>query len=213
MLIAEIGNNHFGDFNKAKELIKAAIDSGADLVKAQAFLPQDIKGGSMPRSFYKQCAFNGWRWLSLADYTQSLGGKLFFSIFSEELAFLKGVAGWHKLAAGQSEKCDYDMLEFLDTPKNILSFKTKPAYEFKNALTMAASGHFDEPDWSLIHALKGYSCHNVGINHCKAALALGAVTIEKHFTLEKDKSYNGITFRDTVHGSTPDEFEKLAKIF
>jgi len=37
MVIAEIGNNHEGDFNIAKDMVKMAADSGADAVKFQTF--------------------------------------------------------------------------------------------------------------------------------------------------------------------------------
>ncbi len=37
MIIAEIGNNHEGNFQLAKNLIKSAAESGADAVKFQTF--------------------------------------------------------------------------------------------------------------------------------------------------------------------------------
>ena len=37
LVIAEIGNNHEGDFELAKDMINAAADSGADIVKFQTF--------------------------------------------------------------------------------------------------------------------------------------------------------------------------------
>ena len=37
MIIAEIGNNHEGNFNIAKDMVKMAADSGADAVKFQTF--------------------------------------------------------------------------------------------------------------------------------------------------------------------------------
>ena len=57
LLIAEVGNNHFGDFRKAMEMAKIAKESGADLVKMQAFDAADVKGSMVP-GFYKQCAFS-----------------------------------------------------------------------------------------------------------------------------------------------------------
>ena len=39
-IVAEIGNNHEGDFNLAKQLISLASDSGADAVKFQTFIPE-----------------------------------------------------------------------------------------------------------------------------------------------------------------------------
>ena len=37
LIIAEIGNNHEGDFNIACEMIEAAAEAGADAVKFQTF--------------------------------------------------------------------------------------------------------------------------------------------------------------------------------
>ena len=37
LIIAEIGNNHEGDFNVACEMIEAAAEAGADAVKFQTF--------------------------------------------------------------------------------------------------------------------------------------------------------------------------------
>ena len=41
IIVAEIGNNHEGDYNLAKELIALASDSGADAVKFQTFKTED----------------------------------------------------------------------------------------------------------------------------------------------------------------------------
>lgn len=41
-IIAEIGNNHNGNADTAKELIDAAVDAGADAVKFQSFRGEDI---------------------------------------------------------------------------------------------------------------------------------------------------------------------------
>ena len=44
-IIAEIGWNHMGDMNLAKEMIKAAHDSGANSVKTQVFDVKRLKPG------------------------------------------------------------------------------------------------------------------------------------------------------------------------
>ena len=42
LIIAEAGVNHNGDPNLAKQLIDAAADAGADLVKFQTFKAQSL---------------------------------------------------------------------------------------------------------------------------------------------------------------------------
>ena len=39
-VIAEIGNNHEGNFHLAKKMISLAAESGADAVKFQTFIPE-----------------------------------------------------------------------------------------------------------------------------------------------------------------------------
>ena len=42
LVIAEIGNNHEGDFNVACEMIEAAAEAGADAVKFQTIVPNRL---------------------------------------------------------------------------------------------------------------------------------------------------------------------------
>ena len=56
-----------------------------------------------------------------------------------------------------------------------------------------------------VHA--GYSDHTLGLNACRAAVALGATVIEKHFTDQKE----GRTFRDHELSSEPEELKVLVE--
>ena len=42
LIIAEIGNNHEGDFELAKDMIDAAAEAGADAVKFQTIIPNQL---------------------------------------------------------------------------------------------------------------------------------------------------------------------------
>ena len=42
LIIAEIGNNHEGDFSLAKDMIDAAAESGADAIKLQTITPHRL---------------------------------------------------------------------------------------------------------------------------------------------------------------------------
>ena len=90
---------------------------------------------------------------------------------------------------------------------------------FKKSEVLFASEYLDEYiDLSIIDNFKsilkrnvGYSDHSIGIDKCvEAHEKYGCNFIEKHFTLEKDVVISGKVFRDTIHGLTPKEFEKLA---
>ena len=47
-IIAEIGNNHEGNFNNAKKLIRAAASTGVDAVKFQTFITDDFVRSNYP---------------------------------------------------------------------------------------------------------------------------------------------------------------------
>ena len=84
--IAEFSNMHGGDFEHAKDLIRAACDAGADVVKGQAYdNPQAIidMGGSMPLEFYQQCMFTVDQYLELIEFGKQIGIDVFFTICSD----------------------------------------------------------------------------------------------------------------------------------
>lgn len=56
LIIAEAGVNHNGDMALAKELIAAAAEAGADLVKFQTFIAANIISGSAPKAEYQKGA-------------------------------------------------------------------------------------------------------------------------------------------------------------
>ena len=43
IVIAEIGENHIGDMELAKNMIKEAAKAGADIVKFQSYLSEEVK--------------------------------------------------------------------------------------------------------------------------------------------------------------------------
>ena len=56
LIIAEAGVNHNGDRGLAKELIAAAAEAGADLVKFQTFSAAKLSSGDAPKAEYQKGA-------------------------------------------------------------------------------------------------------------------------------------------------------------
>lgn len=98
-VIAEISANHLQDFNRAKSIIKAAADSGADAVKLQTYKPDTITLNCKTDDFlathgspwegkniyeiYKT-AYTPWEWHGeLIAYANALGISCFSSPFDE----------------------------------------------------------------------------------------------------------------------------------
>lgn len=221
-LIAEVGNNHFGNFAMAKELIMAASDSGAYMVKLQAFEPKDIVGGSMPKEFYEQCAFTFEQYKELIFFGREKGIAVFYSIFSESLVNLRHFQRWHKISGKQTIEA-VNSNRFIDSPFTYISFPKSHlvhAYGLQNAIPLYVSDYMvSDPELFRLEYLAkitpgkpfGYSDHTLGTDACEIAVkSYGARVIEKHFTLEKNIKFQGQVFRDTIHGATPKEFRFLA---
>lgn len=220
VLIAEIGNCHLGNLDKAKELVRAAKDCGADLCKSQAFIGKDIKHGSMPKSFYRKCELTFEQYVELIEYGEQIGIDVFYSIFSRNVEQLIFHQKWHKIAGIQTMQ-GFNHIEKKDTDRVFVSIPEggrKPKLEHCHIMHVSAYLTYYPGLQNIDHLTEiygrqcGYSDHTIGITHpIKAVKEYGANVIEKHFTLDKDIQYLGQLYRDAVHSSLPQEFEKLAK--
>jgi len=231
IFIAEIGNNHFGSFQNFRELVSAAKDSGATHVKSQLFNPLKLKG-SMPVEFYQKCAEIHHRLPLLEEIAEKAGIHLFFSCF-DAFEEYEAKQKFKKIAAPQSEQIfrHGKVLKrwFIDN-KNVIISLGKGIKHFpilSKAVVLHASEYLtDTPNLGRItemmrfydnvygreKGLVGYSDHTIGIRACIDAIEIhGANYIEKHFTIKKNLKYNGVVFRDTVHGATPKEFQELTR--
>lgn len=94
-IVAEMSANHNMDFGRAKDIIKAAKESGADAIKIQTYTPDTItidsdmpafitKGIWEGRTLYELYgkAYTPWEWQQdLRDYAKELGLDFFSSPF------------------------------------------------------------------------------------------------------------------------------------
>ena len=80
-IVAEIGNNHEGNINIAKKMIREAKKSGADAVKFQTFIPEnyvsdlDRKRLRILKKF--QLSFK--QFYDLSNYAKKVGINFFFN--------------------------------------------------------------------------------------------------------------------------------------
>jgi len=214
-LIAEIGNNHFGSIQRFKDLCYAAKESGATHVKSQA----GVTSGSMPKEFYKMSDLGLDVYIDLIYWCESeLNIPLFYSVFSDAYSKLYLHQKIQKVAASQFDSSNVQLYDGKDC---LISLKNpEHSHLIKRAKVMWAGEYLDnDPDLSNIHRVLsfstqnqcGYSDHSVGPFKCIEAITeYDADIIEKHFTLEKNIEFLGGVFRDTTHGATPYEFEKIA---
>ena len=135
LIIAEAGVNHNGDFKTAMELIKAASDSGADVVKFQTFKTDKIVSLKAEK----------------ASYQSKMNGKDDNSQFSM-LKKLEMPIEWHQNLMKYAKECnihflstafDLESLEFLHS-LNLKFFKI-PSGEITNKLYLQRLSKYNKP--------------------------------------------------------------------
>jgi sialic acid synthase SpsE len=234
LVIAEIGNNHEGDVNVARELVQRAAEAGADAVKFQSFRtelfvsPTDTERFARMRSFELTAA----DFASLAALARSL--DLLFAttpLDLESVTALEPAVDAFKVASG--DNTFYPLLDKLaktgkplivsggladaDELERIVAFVMSAGSVSELAVLHCVSS-YPAPDeeanlaavTSLAHRLRctvGYSDHTLGIDAAVLSVAAGARIVEKHFTLDVNYS----EFRDHQLSADPVAFAELVE--
>ena len=220
-VIAEIGLNHNGDVELAKQLIDVAADAGADAVKFQKRtpelatpehmrdIPRETPWGTMSYLDYRRrVEFDRDEYIEISDHALLRGLEWFASPWDEpSVAFLEelGVTA-HKVAS--ASLTDHSLLGALrDTGKTVILSTGMSTIEqidtaidvlgTERLLLMHATSTYPmepvEANLRMIPALRdrypgvpvGYSGHERGLQISLAAVALGAVAVERHITLDR----------------------------
>ena len=242
-IIAEIGNNHNGDFDLAMQSIKAAHEAGADAVKFQKrnvdeLLSKEMK--DMPyeneRSFgktYREHRENQELpiedYVKLKEYSESLGMVFFATPFDQTSADELETIGVHAYKIASFDVTNLSLLEYvakkgkpmllstgLSTLDEIdVAVKTILAHNrllVINHCTSLYPTPDEAIDLNMVKVLKeryapvpvGYSGHELDTLPTVASIALGARTVERHFTL--DKNLKGSDHHMSI---TPDTFKQM----
>ncbi len=232
-IVAEIGINHGGNYEYAKELIEKAKESGADAVKFQVFKTEKFYNPRLAKGAYelfKSLELSYENYQKLRDFAESLDLIFFatpldldslyflneintpiFKIASSDITcepFLKEVSD----IAKKSQKIVFLSTGFakLKTIKRAVSF-----FENVNlALLYCVSKYPVEAkdiDLNVITTFKekfhmpiGFSDHSLSYIFDIAAVSLGAKIIEKHFTTD-----NTINSLDHPISLNPENFKKM----
>ncbi|CAB1082052.1 N-acetylneuraminate synthase (EC [Olavius algarvensis Delta 1 endosymbiont] len=214
-IIAEIGINHGGSVERAKEMVDAAWQSGADAVKIQSFITDDFLHKSHPSYQYDvEAEISKEKELEIWEYA----GKKEINLFAtpeefRSLSFIKSLSpNLVKIAAMDFNYKDLVVAAARINKPIILSsgmcsleevLRTvrwvKEAGNDRYIVLHCVSNYPSEPKSCNLNAIRtlknslncpvGFSDHTVGIHIALTAVALGANVIEKHFTL--DHTQNG----------------------
>jgi len=219
-VIAEIGLNHNGSVDIAKQLIDVSADAGAQAVKFQKRTPEiatpehmkatprETPWGTMTYLEYRyRVEFEKEQYTEISEYATSKGLDWFASPWDEpSVDFLEemGVTT-HKVAS--ASVTDLGMLRKLkETGKPIiLSTGMSTLEQIDKAVEILGTDKLvilhatstyplppEEANLRTILTLKdrygvpvGYSGHEPGLQISLAAVALGAVAVERHITLDR----------------------------
>ncbi len=244
-VIAEIGNNHNGDFELAKKSILAAKESGADAVKfqkrdIQKLLSKEMR--EMPyeneRSFGKTYGehrekqeLSKEQFEELKQYSEELGMVFFATPFDTASADALEEIGVHAYKIASFDVTNLPLLEYVAKKGKpiLISTGASTLEEIDRAIeTILAHNNrlivnhctslYPTPDeaidLNMVRVLKeryrplpvGYSGHELDILPTLASIALGASTVERHFTV--DKKLHGSDHHMSIE---PAEFKEMVE--
>ena len=220
-VIGEIGLNHNGDVEIAKQLIDVAADAGAQAVKFQKRTPaistpehmksqpRETPWGTMTYLEYRyRVEFDREQYIEIGDYATMRGLSWFASPWDEvAVDFLEDLdVVAHKVAS--ASVTDIPMLKALAaTGKPIILSTGMSTLEqidlavetlgTDNLIILHATSTYplppEEANLRMITTLRdryagvpiGYSGHERGLQISLGAVALGAVAVERHITLDR----------------------------
>jgi sialic acid synthase SpsE len=236
-IIAEIGNNHEGDFGLAQDMVRAAAAAGADAVKFQTINPVELVSASQTARVaqLEKFRFTYDQFGQLAELAGSCGALFMSTPFDlDAVTFLDGLVPAFKIASGDNDF--FPLLRAVaETGKPVIMsaglmelaeversrdfirgvWQEKGISQELAILHCVSCYPTPEEDANLlaIRALEGlgvvpgYSDHTLGIAAAVASVAVGARIIEKHFTVDKNYS----DFDDHQLSADPDDLKELVR--
>jgi len=230
-IISEIGWNHMGDMDLAKEMIHASKENGADMVKFQTWSVERLKDGPWDtdgrREIYEKAELTKDKHIELYEYSNKLNIPFFSSVFSVEDARLLASVEKDNVKIASFDSTNIELLEVCDGLfKTIyISTGTKRVDEIQRK-----QSHIKNSDVVLLHCVScyplephnvnlprinslksigdgrvGYSDHTSGVEVSKVALEYDIEVIEKHFTIDHD-----LPGRDNKFAILPHELKELS---
>lgn len=229
LIVAEIGNNHEGNFEVACRMVEAAADAGVDAVKFQTFKTRLFTSNADPARFERLSKFE----LTQDQFTQLAElarkrGIIFFStpLDLESAKFLAPIVPVFKIASGDNNF--WPMIDYATSSGKPVIISTGMADLAQ--VTSIAERVKGRTDVAFLHCVAaypvpatevnlraipllavatgctvGWSDHTLTPDASVAAAAIGARIIEKHFTLDKNFS----AFRDHQLSADPAEMRQI----
>lgn len=211
-IIAEAGINHNGNISIAKKLIHEASKCGADAIKFQTIIPDELFSKTVSPKLYdfaSKLSFDKKEHLELMKYAKKKNIEFFSTPLGKKSTDLLDEIGVKIMKIASGELTNHDFIKVVANKRKLMIISTgmSTIQEIAAAVNVVKEKGcpfillhcnssyptpINEANLSTIPYLKkvfgvpiGYSDHTLGIEACIAAIALGACIIEKHFTLDK----------------------------
>ena len=205
--VAELSNNHNGSLDRAKRMIKAAKDAGADFVKFQCFTPDELialrgdgpapepwgsDGYTMATLYAKAQTPHEW-FPKLVEHAKEVGIPWFSSVFGlTSLALLEELdCPAYKIAAIDAEDEGLNKWAAASGKPVIRSERPSDSLPVPVGVTLLCPEGYPQPSAQLgqlrwYHT--GYSYHGTNPETPALAALCGAKLVEVHFQLEDEPS-------------------------
>lgn len=198
-IIAEVSTNHGGSITVAQDFIRECADAGADYVKFQSYQVKHLRRDDPQYAWFQQCELSDGDHDVLMHACAAAGVKFLTTVFNaERVPFLKSL-GLDTIKIGSGEAQDGHVFgACLDAFPRVMFSLGLGEHEghrgiandhvafhcvslYPTPVARVQLQRIQEIDrWA---DAVGWSDHCVGIDVCKAAIAMGAQYIEKHVTL------------------------------
>ena len=204
-IIAECATGHGGDLDIAADMVRAAADSGADLVKFQTYDLAKLNPSDPQKDWLTQAHLDKADHEFLIRLCEQVGIQFLSTPFDAgSLAMLREIGQRaFKVASSESGNDWWSMREgdtwFASWPWGCGADESIADHD------LTAIPLYPTPLEAVGRAtlLEGWSDHTEGIAACQWALAQGATVIEAHLTLGHGRG------RQTVWDKTPREFRQV----
>jgi N,N'-diacetyllegionaminate synthase len=191
LIIAEAGVNHNGDIDRARALVRAAAEAGADIVKFQTFTASKIAIASAPKAAYQEAATGAAESqhsmiakleLSRADHDvlvaecDAAGIRFFSTAFDEQnLDMLVDEIGIDRIKVPSGEITNLPLLRHMASKRlpTILSTGMATLGEIEDAIAVLESGGLTRADITVLHCNTEYPTPPADVN-LKAMNAIAA---------------------------------------